>query len=260
MDLGLAAAASRSQVLPGALRPLISRMPKAQSPWKHAQGGAAGGVAPSGHPSARQLVSPRIEGDLGGALQAGEGHRTHRDARFGQDEPRAVGPGVQQAGDYNANQAHSGRPDASDPGPHQIPGSHGDALRKVQGLALLRGPEGVQDLGGGGSVEELQRFGGPGEVRKVVKGDLIKNEPSPIPTHNLARDPEALATVPPPSMEQLESDSSTWSRVSHRPSRKGRRDTDMEEEHLVTHPKAEMVRLERRLEELKRAEKEKNMR
>ena len=148
---------------------------------EHAQGGAAGGVAPSGHPSARQLVSPRIEGDLGGALQAGEGHRTHRDARFGQDEPRAVGPGVQQAGDYNANQAHSGRPDASDPGPHQIPGSHGDALRKVQGLALLRGPEGVQDLGGGGSVEELQRFGGPGEVRKVVKGgpDQERAEPDP---------------------------------------------------------------------------------
>jgi hypothetical protein len=79
--------------------------------------------------------------------------------------------------------------------------------------------------------EDLVRFA------KWSKEDLIKNEPSPIPTHNLARDPEALATVPPPSMEELESDSSAWSRVSHRPSRKGRRDTDMEEEHLVTDPR-----------------------
>ena len=53
---------------------------------EHTQGGAAGGVAPPGHSSTRELVSPRIEGDLGGALQAGERHRTHRDARFGQDK------------------------------------------------------------------------------------------------------------------------------------------------------------------------------
>ena len=233
---------------------------------EHAQGGAAGGVAPPGPSSTRELVSPRVEGDLGGALQAGERHRTHRDIE--PTETRGLAKMnleqlVQECNKLEITMATKPtrgalmlliRDHTKSPVHTVMP------FGRYKGWHYCEVPKGYKTW----AVEEVSKNSHASEdlVRfaKWSKEDLIKNEPSPIPTHNLARDPEALAMVPPPSMEELESDSSAWSRVSHRPSRKGRRDTDMEEEHLVTDPKAEMVRLERRLEELKRAEKEKNMR
>ena len=80
-----------------------------------------------------------------------------------------------------------------------------------------------------------------------------------FPNEDLARDPEALAVIPPPAME-MGSEGSVWSRVSSRASRKGRRDSDMEVGMPSPDPQAERAMLERRLEELKRQEKEKNMR
>ena len=93
-----------------------------------------------------------------------------------------------------------------------------------------------------------------------AKGEMEKEAAKGYPKNNLGKDPEAMASVPPPAMD-FESDSSSWSRVTGpRTSRKGRRDSDMEEGAVSVNPQQEMLMLERRLEELKRAEKEKNMR
>lgn len=103
------------------------------------------------------------------------------------------------------------------------------------------------------ATQDLVRFA------KWAKENLAMKESRSYPNKDLARDPEALAVIPPPAME-MESEGSIWSRVSSRASRKGRRDSDMEVSMPSPDPQAEMAMLERRLEALKRQEKEKNMR
>lgn len=260
MDLGLAAAASRSQVLPGALRPLISRMPKAQSPWNMRKEELLAALRHRDIPVHDSWSVPELRAILVEHCKQEKGIEP--------TETRGLAKMNLEQLVQECNKLEITMPTKPTRGALMLlirnhtksPGHTVMPFGRYKGWHYCEVPKGYKTW----AVEEVSKNSNASEdlVRfaKWSKEDLIKNEPSPIPTHNLARDPEALATVPPPSMEQLESDSSTWSRVSHRPSRKGRRDTDMEEEHLVTHPKAEMVRLERRLEELKRAEKEKNMR
>ena len=101
--------------------------------------------------------------------------------------------------------------------------------------------------------QDLVRFA------KWAKEHLTMKETLSFPNEDLARDPEALAVIPPPALE-MGSEGSVWSRVSSRASRKGRRDSDMEVGTPSPDPRAERAMLERRLEELKRQEKEKNTR
>ena len=113
------------------------------------------------------------------------------------------------------------------------------------------------------AVEEVEKNkeANPDLIRyaKWAKEELAMKELKGYPTSSLGKDPEALASVPPPAMD-FESDSTAWSKVTSRASRKGRRDSEMEVGRPSEDPQKEMLMLERRMEELKRLEKEKDMR
>lgn len=85
------------------------------------------------------------------------------------------------------------------------------------------------------------------------------------PLKNLEADPEAKAKVKPPTLSDVESSDSSWSRVStttsRKPPRKALREHEMEEDvEDCEDAQAEIAKLQKRLEALKRKEKQENMR
>ena len=229
------------------------------------EGRAHSGAAGDECGGASILDSARTSGHGGGAKGGRVGARCQTSGGVEQDESVSAEGGSGEVGDPMPNKITRGvlmkliRDCRATPAQTVLP------FGKFRGWMYSEVPQqymawAVEEVKASlGADDDLVRFAtwSKDELERRIQAK------APAQTCRLAKDPEALAKVPPPSLETMMAASSagsdtSWQRI--RTSRKGRREPEMEEEVESENPAEEIRSLERRLEALKRMEKNKNMR